>query len=197
MHDNRSLLAILGMLSLGPKNGYQIRAWIDRSIAHFWQESFGQIYPGLEKLLLRGLATARKDDRRGKSSRVYRITQAGRRVLSRWLAQPPAPDAARSELLLKLFFSRFAPDGAAANHIQTARIRAHATVNSLRQIEQVIRAELAHQPDFPYWMLTIRHGQIVNEARLRWCDEADQVLKNLADGHPPAKAVPAAPQPTR
>ena len=43
--------ALLGMLSLGPMSGYEIRQPIEESIGNFWRESFGQIYPTLKRLV--------------------------------------------------------------------------------------------------------------------------------------------------
>ena len=40
--------ALLGLLSLRPMSGYDIRQVISESIGYFWSESYGQIYPGLE-----------------------------------------------------------------------------------------------------------------------------------------------------
>ena len=47
--------ALLGLLSLGPMSGYDIRQLIPRSIGYFWNESYGQIYPGLKRLAAAGL----------------------------------------------------------------------------------------------------------------------------------------------
>jgi hypothetical protein len=40
-----SRYALLGMLSLGPGSGYDLKKRIEGSLAHFWSESYGQIYP--------------------------------------------------------------------------------------------------------------------------------------------------------
>ena len=51
--------AILGMLTLRPMSGYDIRATIGESIAYFWTESYGQIYPTLKRLTKEKLLTRR------------------------------------------------------------------------------------------------------------------------------------------
>ena len=56
--------AILGLLSLAPMSGYEIRKVAASSIGHFWSESYGQIYPTLRKLVAAGLAKPRS--RRGR-----------------------------------------------------------------------------------------------------------------------------------
>ena len=47
--ENRSKYAVLGMLATGPKSGYDIKQTIETSIGHFWNESYGQIYPILKR----------------------------------------------------------------------------------------------------------------------------------------------------
>jgi DNA-binding PadR family transcriptional regulator len=54
---NKSRYALLGMLSSGPKTGYEIKAIFERSLQHFWSESYGQIYPTLAKLTKEGLVS--------------------------------------------------------------------------------------------------------------------------------------------
>ncbi|MFW6201785.1 MAG: hypothetical protein ACOC8B_04355 [Gemmatimonadota bacterium] len=46
---SRTRYVLLGVLAGGPKTGYEIKRMIDESIGHFWSESYGRIYPGLER----------------------------------------------------------------------------------------------------------------------------------------------------
>ena len=46
---------ILGLLSLGPRSGYEIKTTVDRSTRFFWAASYGQIYPELRRLERDGL----------------------------------------------------------------------------------------------------------------------------------------------
>src|SRR5207244_7584723 len=104
--DRRSTpYAILGMLSFRPMSGYDIRKEAMSSIGHFWNESYGQIYPALGRLAAQGLARRRAVRGIGRPDRqVYEITRQGMAVLRRRLAEPPRTAPIRHELLLKLFF---------------------------------------------------------------------------------------------
>jgi PadR family transcriptional regulator, regulatory protein AphA len=42
--------AVLGLIELAPRSGYEIKRTIDRTIRHFWAASYGQIYPELGRL---------------------------------------------------------------------------------------------------------------------------------------------------
>src|SRR2546430_17546335 len=89
---NTSRYAILGALSRRPMSGYDVKKLIERSIAHFWNESYGQIYPILNRLAAEGLAERRREKQRGKPGRhVYSLPPKGRQEIDRWLALPPQP----------------------------------------------------------------------------------------------------------
>src|ERR1700710_583796 len=99
--------ALLGMLSVEPMSGYQIRQEIADSIAYFWTESYGQIYPALKRLAARKLiAPARLDTVKSGKGRIFSLTGQGKTALTEWLAQEPEPQPPRNQLLLKLFFGR-------------------------------------------------------------------------------------------
>ena len=57
MKDKKSKYAILGMLSIEPMSGYDIKKEIEESISNFWTESYGQIYPVLKSLVAEKLVT--------------------------------------------------------------------------------------------------------------------------------------------
>src|SRR2546430_12571660 len=81
---NTSRYAILGVLSRRPMSGYDVKKLIERSIAHFWSESYGQIYPILNRLAAEGLAERRRGRPRGKPDRpVHLPTSQGRAELLR------------------------------------------------------------------------------------------------------------------
>ena len=39
--------------------------------------------------------------------------------------------------------------------------------------------QLAGSPDAPYWRMTIRHGRLIAEALLAWCDETLAALAEI------------------
>jgi len=148
--------ALLGLLSLGPMSGYDIRQLIQRSIGHFWSESYGQIYPGLKG----------KPDRH-----LYSLTEEGRKRLREWLKLPVAEEVARNELLLKLFFG---------SHVSASVNRAHVAASmefnqralkvyaaTIKQLKQ----EEANDPQLPYWLMTLNYGRHYSGAAVKWCKE--------------------------
>src|SRR3984893_3684831 len=105
--ENKSRYALLGVLSICPGSGYDVKKFMERSTANFWNESYGQIYPILKQLADEGLTTSHAEKQEGKPERyVYTLTDKGREELRRWLSEPVEYVVERQELLLKLFFGR-------------------------------------------------------------------------------------------
>ena len=96
--------AILGLVALGPRTGYDIKRISDSSTRFFWGASYGQIYPELRRLERDGLIEARDEPRGRVRRRVYRITPAGHRAVREWLLDPETAYEVRDEGLLRLFF---------------------------------------------------------------------------------------------
>jgi len=126
---------ILGLLSWGPKSGYEIKALVDRSTRFFWAASYGQIYPELRKLADAGLIEGAEPEG-GRRRTVYRLTAAGQEALDAWLAEDPEIFESRDEGLLKLFFADSGRAGSARRALEAKR-RYHAeTTRRLLQIQE-------------------------------------------------------------
>lgn len=168
---NNTLYAVLGILSGGPRSGYDIRKQFQASLRHFWSESYGQIYPALKELVRQGYAEelAAPDNRRNK--KLYRMTPAGDACFRSWLSEPVSPINYRDELLLKVFFA--APQDRDAIRALFERERAELEQAKAAYAEQEaeVRRQYEAEP-VPYWMLTLRYGILSTEARLQWCEEA-------------------------
>lgn len=168
-------LAVLGALAVEPATGYGVRQAITQTLGHFWQESFGQIYPTLAVLEREALVTKGADGR-------YRTTVAGRQRLMALLAEPIKPTKPRNGLLLRLFFAAHLPAGRAEQLLTTARDEAKAALAELEAIERAVRSEPhAERED---WVTTVRFGVHHARATLAWAEEA------LAARRPKKKARP-------
>src|SRR5215472_7753792 len=82
-------MLILRTLALGPLHGYGVAQAIKRTTEEAIHVEAGSLYPALQRLELQGLVTAKWDDSsRGRRTRIYRLTAAGRKRLhaevSRW-----------------------------------------------------------------------------------------------------------------
>lgn len=163
--------SLLGLLSLGPMSGYEMRQMMERSTANFWTESYGQIYPALKRMVKDGLATVEEQQKDGRTKKVYKITGEGGRRLRAWLGVESRPQVRRNELLLKVFFGDQALRGVIAAQVVAERERCE---DELERFEAtILRMEMEHgrHPAMPYWRMAARCGMLHAKATIAWCDE--------------------------
>jgi PadR family transcriptional regulator AphA len=163
--------SLLGLLTLGPMSGYEMRQVMERSTANFWSESFGQIYPSLKRMVAEGLVTVEEKIVGGRAKKVYKIAAQGERRLKRWLGVPFQPQVHRNELLLKVFFGDQAEPGVIAAQVVAAR---EGYEDDLQRYDAALlrmETQYAKDPGLPYWKMTVRYGMAEAKALIGWCDE--------------------------
>jgi PadR family transcriptional regulator, regulatory protein AphA len=177
---NRTMYAVLGFLSRRPMSGYDLKKAIEQSVGNFWKESYGQLYPILGRLSDEGLAKRVESKGAGKRARhVYSITPAGRQALRRWLEDSTDPQPVRNELLLKLFFGRRGDPGWSKREVERTRRRLAADLERYEKIHERLSREHSSDPDYEYWLITLRYGERDTRAQLDWCDETLAVLDRM------------------
>ena len=174
--------AILGLLSIQPMSGYDMRKELQQTLNYFWKESNGQIYPGLKRLAAQGLIARVHDRRKNRRERqVYTLTAQGRLRLRNWLAQPPGAQPVRSELLMKLFLGHSAPAGACLEHIRRYRTEQESLLAMFLVIRDSVRKEHRSSPHLRYWAALIEHGIRIRGAEIEWCHLALRMLGSTAN----------------
>jgi len=170
----------MGLLSMGPMSGYDIKKRFETITSNFWSESYGQIYPILKRLKNEGLATQSIKKQKGKPDRhIYELTSDGEKELTYWLKEPVEPQVGRHEILLKLIFGTnvsTADNMAQVGHFRQNHVR---ELKALASIKANMKTKSHDDPHLPYWMMTVRFGELVNEALLQWCDEAIVTMENI------------------
>lgn len=178
--ENKSRYAILGMLSKRPMSGYDIKKAIENSVANFWSESYGQIYPILKQLADAGLTTSHTEKQEGKPERyVYTLTNKGREELLHWLTEPAEHAVERNELLLKLFFGHEVPVTTSIEHVRQFRAIMAALLEKYTGIIAYLDEHCTDSPDMLYSRITVSYGLHRARALLQWCDETIALLKQL------------------
>jgi DNA-binding PadR family transcriptional regulator len=179
--ENKSKYALLGILSISPGSGYDIKKLMEQSTSNFWNESYGQIYPILKQLVKQGLATSHTEKQEGKPERyVYTLTAKGQEELRHWLTGPIEHTVERNELLLKLFFGRQNSIAGNVEHVQQFRILQEQLLRKYQDIEAYLKAECADNPDLLYSLITVRYGILRCKVLLTWCDETIDILHTFA-----------------
>src|SRR6266550_2746897 len=181
MRESKSKYVILGMLSVRPMSGYDIKKSIEESISNFWTESYGQIYPMLKSLVAQKLVAKTVERGSGKPDRhVYALTGEGRRALRQWLTEGVVPKVERNELLLKLFFGEEVETAANIRLLEHYQDHQRHLLEKYKVIEKDIKTRYADDSNLPYWLITVSYGQHVTQALLRWCEETLSKLHRIA-----------------
>jgi DNA-binding PadR family transcriptional regulator len=164
---------VLGLLSLRPRSGYDIKTVVDRSTRFFWAASYGQIYPELKRLEQEGLIEGEDASNGKRGRRVYRLTEAGQEALRDWLKGSNLTIELRDESLLRLFFADNLPREE-AYWLLEGRMRGH------EQYLEILRgiAELPGGKDPDFVDLVLRWGIDFNEWGARWCQEQLERLQS-------------------
>jgi PadR family transcriptional regulator AphA len=178
LRENRTRYVVLGMLRIGPMTGYALRQAIAASVGHFWQESYGQLYPTLRRLASEGLVEARPTSGGpGRGASTYHLTATGRRELRRWVAKPPSLEPIRNEILLKVFFAGCVPAEVMARNLEEVEGRLRAELAELEASATRLDGAPSKQPDAPYWRLTIDFGLMAVRGSLGWLERAEAVVR--------------------
>ncbi|OCG73275.1 PadR family transcriptional regulator [Microbacterium sediminis] len=164
--------AVLGLLDLAPMSGYDLKKSFDNSVAHFWAADQAQIYRTLAKLVDDGAVEVTVIPQEGRPDRrEHRITEAGRRALSAWLASPLDDERDRDPFLARVFFAGREGPEVARDLLRQRRALAEARLAALRAIPQP-DGSLAER----LRGATLRHGLRHLEAELAWLDEVEGEL---------------------
>ncbi len=176
----RSRYAVLGMLSMGLDTGYAMKKHVERNLGHFWNESYGQIYPILRSLEEEGLATRSPDGQTaGRRRNRYQLSEQGWKDLRAWLAAPPEPQPVRLELLLKLSFGERVPAAVSIRHVREHQEICERSLEYLQMAETLLRKNPDLHRDQAYWLLTLGYGKAVRQAEVAWCHETLTQLRQL------------------
>lgn len=157
---------ILGLVSLEPRSGYDIKRLLESLSWLVGNPSFGSLYPTLHALLEEGLTSVEVIPQRDKPSRkVYSITDLGRRVLKEWMAQPVETGPSLKSFVMRLSLaSNFSIEKLLA-HLQErrAQVEAHRKTLELSINGSNSKQDLKES-------LVLEYGLVLANAELEWLD---------------------------
>ncbi len=176
---------LLGLIAHSPQTGYSIKKKIEFELSHFWQESYGQIYPTLKQLIEEGLAEIADaaDMVNGRGQKLYKITEAGREELKKWLSEAPDVEKLRYEILLKISFGDSTEPEVILKHLEDFMIRNDKYINEMNLFLQYFSNPNMHDVDHTYKELTVLCGKYVYTAMNEWAIEAKKILLDKKADH--------------
>ncbi len=173
--------AIMTALIEDDLSGYELARDFQASLGFFWHASHQQIYQDLRKLADKGWLNKREVSQSGKPNKiVYGLTKAGRDALAEWVFSTTKTQAAKDELLIKLY--NLSADNAA--HLASEISGRREQMMRLLYLYEKIRL---HHYDDPQTLptrhkgvyLALAAGIAQGEQFLAWCDEALELLATV------------------
>lgn len=164
---------LLGLLSQGPRHGYELKRQHDARFAQAKPLPYGQVYATLGRLARDGLVVeGEPQPGDGPDRKSYALTEAGDDALRTWLCEvePPVPFVV-NPLLAKVVVSLLADQGATGYLV--AQRAAH--LARMRELTAVKTA-----PDAPVADVLAADWALAHlDADLRWVDTTSQRLAAL------------------
>jgi DNA-binding PadR family transcriptional regulator len=166
-----SSLTLLGLLSVGPSYGYDLKHAFDRFFGQAQPLAFGQVYQTLARMARDGLIAAVGEEAGGGPNRKrYEVTEAGHERLLEWMYTPEVPnESLQSDLFAKTVVALLV-DQDADRLLDIQRARHMQRMRELTRLKQ--GAGLMH-------ILLYDHALFHIEADLRWIDMTSARLTQL------------------
>jgi len=173
--------AIMTALIEEDLSGYELARDFETSLGFFWNASHQQIYLELGKLSKKKWLNRREVSQAGKPNKIiYGLTALGRRELAQWVYGKTRTQAAKDELLVKLY--NLSDENAA--HIAVELTQRREEMMKLQYLYEIIRRR---HYDSPETLPTRRKGVYLalmagisqGEQFLAWCDQALELLSTV------------------
>lgn len=170
---------LLGLLARHPQTGYTIKKAIEYEYSHFWQESFGQIYPMLKQLETEGFAVsqASQGTSNGRGQITYAITGSGRTELKKWLAEAPDVEKLRYEILLKVSFGASNEPKILLQHLDEFIKRNEKSIKDMEGFLEFFGEPENQDDNHMNSELTALCGKYFYTAMKDWAEEAQKIIK--------------------
>ncbi len=169
---------ILALLADGPRHGYELKKELEERTGALWELNVGQIYTTLSRLERDGLVAESGSAPTGAhDQRQYVLTEAGRREMTAWFAEPrlrTTPE--RDELVIKLTLATSVQGVDIDEVIDTQQA---ATVEELQRYTR-LKAAADPLDTARLFALDAVIGEI--DAELRWLEQCRQRIDVASSG---------------
>ena len=171
--------AVLGLLAVRPWTAYELAQQADRSLRFFFPRAERAVYLEAKRLVDIGWAQPEQVLTGRRASTRYHISEAGRRALRSWTAEPSAAPRVESEAVLKLFIG----DRSDLSALQTIiKQTADQATQSLQELAFMAAGDL-HGAAFPDRVdLNVLSMVFMSEMQrtvLQWAEWAEHAVNTL------------------
>jgi DNA-binding PadR family transcriptional regulator len=172
--------AMLGLLMLGPRHGYELLPYFSRGgelglICTLGTPRLYAILHTLEELELVRCETSPPSS--GPPRKVFSLTEAGDEAFRTWLSQPIRRlRQIRQDFLLKLYFSRLIPGDDTLGLIERQ-------IDACRAVSDELQAAANAEPAESFARLVYQSRQATADATVRWLEaERERSFASVPQG---------------
>jgi len=176
-NTGKTKYVLLGLLAHSPQTGYSLKKSIEYEYSHFWQESYGQIYPTLKALVQEGLAVEDSESGNGRGQITYSITDSGLGELKKWLSETPDIEKLRYEILLKVSFGANTEPEVILVHLDDFILRNDKLIKEMDGFVMSLENLKNRGDDHTYTQLTALCGKYIYTAMRDWAQDAENIIK--------------------
>lgn len=141
-------MALMGLLTQGPRSGYDLRKTFSSTVWRHYSDSPGSIYPALKRLQKRGWIEETGGSDEPRRRQAFRPTRKGKAAFIHWLAQPLTRETIRfgqQELVLRFAFMDGNVDrGVAVKFLEEMIAELKAYLPEMKGLGSKIRSEIEH-----------------------------------------------------
>ena len=174
--------ALLGILTVKPMTGYELKQFFDSTVQHFWNAELSQIYPTLKALEEQAWVDKRvevQDSRPNK--KIYAITDGGREEFARWVRHPQPPADLRDPFMIKVFFAAELPVEDILVMLrrqmeEQQKVLAFSETVLREKIKEGVQALHSTRHGF-FWTLTLEMANAYRRAYIDWCERSMSLLE--------------------
>jgi len=178
MNPSPMLFVALGLVAKEPGSGYDIAAFADRTVRHFWPISRSQLYTELARLEELGWVSGTKVQQdRYPNKRVYEPTPAGMAALGEWLDAEPKKQHRRGQslIVLKTFLGAYMNPDRLADQLEEHRAQAETWRAALSAVVARLDA-MDPTASRHFGRASARYGVLQAEATIAWTEEVQALL---------------------
>jgi DNA-binding PadR family transcriptional regulator len=169
--------ALLGLLSLQPRHGYELRAAFEALVGgeEIWDVKPAQVYSTLARLEDSGLIRQESIEQEGgPEKRIYALTTAGENELRAWFESGIANETQKDEFFLKLMLSLGFDANMPYRVIQAQRNKLYQELHDLTALRT------SGNPNIELAQIFFLDKLIMHvEANLRWLDMVEARLDDI------------------
>lgn len=148
-------------------HGYELKKQLGQKLGHFWQVSFGSLYPTLKRLERRGaVESVFAGERTSRRKNVYRITPKGEEEFLLLIEDRASTAWEEDKFPLRLAFFRYLKPDVRIRLLERRKVYLQEKLSDLQR-----SLDDAAEPIDSYTLSLLKHGMEATKADIAWLED--------------------------